>query len=189
MRRNCLQELVGVQTKGWYSLQAQQYSITICEQITFYGKHLTWIMFPILSQAHNQNKFAFLLKMRLKTGYNWGSLTIFCFCQVTQPLLYMIEDQWSAADDRLAHLCPCLLCACPAIFCGSHLLEVWVHLQNTSIQYKMRQTGNTRQNKSIKCDGPYKFACKSSGTETKMLSQKYHAQLRIWRPFVWVILD
>jgi len=58
-------------------------------------------MFAITSQAHNQNKFAFLLKMRLKTGYNRGSLAIFCFCQVTQPLLYdwrsMERSWWSVS--------------------------------------------------------------------------------------------
>jgi hypothetical protein len=86
------------------------------------------IMFAITSQAHNLNKFAFLLnavKDRLKQRLPRNLL----FPSSDPTAIIQLKIDGAQLMIRLACLCPCLLCVCPAVLCSSHLLEQWVHLQ------------------------------------------------------------
>lgn len=97
------------------------------------------IMFAITSQAHNLNKFAFLLnavKDRLKQ-------------RLPRNLLFPSSDPTAIIQLKIdgAQLMILLACLCPCLYARvllfSAALTCWNYgctYKNTSIQYKMRQT-------------------------------------------------
>ena len=145
------------------------------------------IMFAITSQAHNLNKFAFLLNA-VKDSLKQRLPRNLLFPSSDPTAIIQLKIDGAQLMIRLACLCPSLLCVCPAVLCSSHLLEVGTmgaptRIQVSSIRWdrlgniNKLSRGNTMQHKSIKSVGSYKFACKRSGSETKMLSQKYHSPI------------
>jgi len=142
------------------------------------------IMFAITSQAHNLNKFAFLLnavKDRLQQRLPRNLL----FPSSDPTAIIQLKIDGAQLMIRLACLCPCLLwascCSLQLSLVGT--MGAPTRIQVSSIRWdrlgniNKLSRGNTMQHKSIKSVGSYKFACKRSGSETKMLSQKYHSQL------------
>ena len=74
------------------------------------------IMFAITSQAHNLNKFAFLLnavKDKLQQRLPCNLL----FPSSDPTAIIQLKIDGAQLMIQLACLCPCLLCVCPTVLC------------------------------------------------------------------------
>ena len=144
-------------------------------------------MFAITSQAHNTDNFAFLLnavKDRLQQRLPRNLL--FPSSHPT-AIIYdwrsMERSWWSVSASLPLPVMRVSCCSLLLSLVGS--MGAPTRIQVPSIRWERLgninklSRGNTMQHKSIKSVGSYKFARKRSGSETKMLSQEYHSQLRI----------